>query len=70
MPRFMPIPDPSGSREPPRRYPPTAVATAAPDPAPWPHSVTRSRGVMATVRFALVQVAGAARRAVKTLVKS
>jgi hypothetical protein len=34
MPRFVPIPDPGGFLDPPRRLPPTALATSAPDPEP------------------------------------
>lgn len=32
MSQFLPVPDPRGSLEPPRRNPPTAVALATPDP--------------------------------------
>lgn len=36
VPRFAPIPDPSGSLDPPRRNPPTALATDSPDPEQRP----------------------------------
>lgn len=36
MARFEPIPDPGGSLDPPRRLPPTALATDAPEPDPEP----------------------------------
>lgn len=32
MAEFLPIPDPRGSLEPPRRNPPTAIGVATPDP--------------------------------------
>jgi len=38
MARFVPIPDPGGSLEPPRRNPPTTLATDSPDPVPDPRS--------------------------------
>ncbi|HEX2091877.1 MAG TPA: hypothetical protein VHG28_05710 [Longimicrobiaceae bacterium] len=34
MREFLPIPDPSGSLQPPRRYPPTAVGVETPEPEP------------------------------------
>jgi hypothetical protein len=53
MPRFAPIPDPSGSLDPPRRFPPTALATATPEPEPQrSHTATR-----ATNRISALQVA-------------
>jgi len=39
---FEPVPDPAGSLEPPRRYPPTAVGAATPLPEPQPRRVTGS----------------------------
>jgi len=41
MPRFVPVPDPGGSLDPPRRNPPTTLATSAPEPERQP-TFTRS----------------------------
>lgn len=61
MPEFRPIPDPSGSLQPPNRRPPTAVGAAAPVPEPHPsrpsHSRHRTRGrsgIEIAVRAALL----------------
>jgi len=43
MARFVPVPDPGGSLDPPRRNPPTALATAVPEPERQPTS-TRASG--------------------------
>lgn len=42
MTRFAPIPDPCGSLDPPRRYPPTALGTATPEPEPRPDPVNEA----------------------------
>jgi hypothetical protein len=41
MGEFRPVPDPSGARQPPRRYPPTAVGVETPEPEPVPSRRTR-----------------------------
>lgn len=41
MREFKPIPDPSGSLQPPRRNPPTAVGVETPEPEPQPQPRTR-----------------------------
>lgn len=40
---FGPVPDPSGSREPPDRRPPTAVGAQTPEPDPAPRPAPRRR---------------------------
>jgi hypothetical protein len=48
MREFRSIPDPSGSLQPPRRYPPTAVGVATPEPEPVPPRRTRFAGLWAS----------------------
>lgn len=38
MREFEPVPQPSGSLEPPRRFPPTAVGVETPEPEPQPRA--------------------------------
>jgi hypothetical protein len=47
--------EPSGSLDPPRRQPPTAVATATPEPAPReePRAAVRRRGLEGAISRAL-----------------
>lgn len=41
---FTPEPEPSGSLEPPKRYPPTAVGTGTPNPDPDGEDAAPARG--------------------------
>lgn len=44
MREFRPVPDPSGSLQPPNRRPPTAVGAETPEPEPRPSPTSPRRG--------------------------
>lgn len=53
MTEFKPIPDPAGSLEPPRRYPPTAVGAATPPEPPRRPVTARAKARPSKLALAL-----------------